>query len=333
MKGRWVWLVGAIVVVGVGLGLYLGGVFHGGESGLEAVSVRLDWLAQAQFAGVYVAADKGYFTDEKLAITINPGGVDLNPIRLVASGSDTFGMANADQVLVARSQGLPLVAVAALYQQNPVVFISLADSGIRKAADFAGHSVGVKIGTSPDILYQALMKKVGVDRTSIREIPVQFDMSTFFSGQVQVWPAYIINEAIIAKDQGFAVNIINPFDYGIYDYADVVFTTEEFLKEHPDTVRSFLKALLKGWKDSVADQSMAVQTLLRMNDGLEAGHETKMMAAVVPLVTAGIGARIGWMDAAKWQATYDMLNQQGLLEEPFAVASAYTLEHIQAIYK
>jgi ABC-type nitrate/sulfonate/bicarbonate transport system substrate-binding protein len=228
---------------------------------------------------------------------------------------------------------LPLVAVAALYQQNPVVFISLADSGIRKAADFAGHSVGVKIGTSPDILYQALMKKVGVDRTSIREIPVQFDMSTFFSGQVQVWPAYIINEAIIAKDQGFAVNIINPFDYGIYDYADVVFTTEEFLKEHPDTVRSFLKALLKGWKDSVADQSMAVQTLLRMNDGLEAGHETKMMAAVVPLVTAGIGARIGWMDAAKWQATYDMLNQQGLLEEPFAVASAYTLEHIQAIYK
>ena len=331
MKRGWIVLIFVVVIVGAGLAIYFGTRDRGPEE-LIQVSLRHDWLPQAQFAGSYVAQDKGYFEDAGLDMTVNPGGVDLNPIRLVASGSDTFGMANADQLLVARAQGLPLMAIAALFQQNPVVFITLADSGIETPQDFVGRTVGVKVGTSPDILYQSLMSSQGIDRSQIQEIPVQYDMANFFSGNVEVWPAYIINEAMIARNEGFEINVINPFDYGVFDYAGVIFTTEKYLEENREIVLAFLEALLQGWKDSINDPEMAVSTLIRMNDGLNERHETEMMQAVIELVIEGVGNRTGWMEEAKWESTYEMLDSQGLLEESFPVTDSFTLDLVEEIY-
>src|SRR4051812_48422610 len=78
----------------------------------DTISLRLSWLTQAQFAGSYVAKEKGYFKEENLDVSINPGSIDADPIRLVASGSDTFGIVNADQLVVARSKSVPIAAIA-----------------------------------------------------------------------------------------------------------------------------------------------------------------------------------------------------------------------------
>lgn len=325
-------IFGALAVVALLVWIFLTykPVSNGGP---DKVSVRLDWLPQAQFAGVYVAQEKGYFKEESLDVTINPGGVNFNPIQLVASGSDTFGMANADQILVARSKGLPLVGVAALFQQNPSVFIAKKTSGITKPQDFVGKRVGVKYGTSPDILYRAMMNKLKIDMSKIQEIPVQFDMSQFFTGQVDVWPGYIINEALVAKEKGEDINIINPFDYGVYDYADVIFVTDSLLKEKPDVVGRFVRAILKGWQYSVQHPEEAVDILMKRTDGLDKAHETGMMQAVIPLMTANVNNKLGWMEPKKWEETYGFMLEQKQIDKQFSVTDAYTMRFVEEIYK
>src|SRR5208283_4438774 len=90
----------------------------------EATSVRIQWLDQAQFAGLYVANAQGYFQAQKLSVSIEPGGPNVSPVLLVASGSNDFGVSPATDIIQARSNGVPVVAIATIFQKNPVVFFS-----------------------------------------------------------------------------------------------------------------------------------------------------------------------------------------------------------------
>src|SRR3984893_3459429 len=112
----------------------------------ESVTVRLKWLHQAQFAGFYVAKEKGFYKSAGLNVDIQPGGPDFPAIQMVNGGSEQFGVTGADQILIARSQGGPVVAIAVIFRRNPFVLFSLAKSGIQTPADYVGKNVGVKIG-------------------------------------------------------------------------------------------------------------------------------------------------------------------------------------------
>src|SRR6202140_5694408 len=110
----------------------------------ESVTVRLKWLNQAQFAGYYVAKDKGYYEAAGLDVSIQPGGSDFPAIQMVAGGNEQFGVTGADQILIARSKGVPVVALAVIYRESPFVLVALKKSGVKTPADFAGKTVGVK---------------------------------------------------------------------------------------------------------------------------------------------------------------------------------------------
>src|SRR6056297_729626 len=96
----------------------------------EQVSVRLKWFNQAQFAGFYVAKEKGFYEDAGLDVSIQPGGSDFPAIQMVAGGDEQFGVTSADQILTARSKGVPIVALAVLYRKSPFVLFALESSGI-----------------------------------------------------------------------------------------------------------------------------------------------------------------------------------------------------------
>src|SRR5580692_8376653 len=208
----------------------------------DSVTVRLKWLNQAQFAGYYVAKDKGYYEKAGLDVSIQPGGSDFPAIQMVAGGSEQFGVTGADQILIARSKGVPVVAVAVIYRRNPFVLFSLAKSAIKAPPDYVGKKIGVKIGGNEELIYRAVLAKAKIDKSQLTEIPVKFDLTPLLSGTVDVWPGYLINEVLAAKEKGFDVNIVTPSDYGIDLYADTLFTTERMLKEKPDVVKKFVAA-------------------------------------------------------------------------------------------
>jgi NitT/TauT family transport system substrate-binding protein len=213
----------------------------------EAVTVRLKWFNQAQFAGFYVAQQNGYYKAAGLDVNIQPGGPDFPAVQMVTGGSEQFGVTGADQILIARSKGVPVVALAVIYRRNPFVLFSLTKSGIKTPADFAGKTVGVKIGGNEELIYRAVLAKAGIDKAKLTEMPVKFDITPLLTGTVDVWPGYLINDVLAAKEKGFDVNVIYPADFGIDLYADTLFTTEKMLKEKPEVVRNFVAATLKGW--------------------------------------------------------------------------------------
>ena len=134
-----------------------------------AVSLRLPWIINAQFAGPFTALEKGYFKDEGLNVTINPGGFDINSITLVAAGEDTFGLHDMGSLLLARSEGIPLISAATFFQKHPGGAMALATSGIKTLQDFAGKTMGFQEG-GPWMLTKAMMRKNGVDPDSMKQI-------------------------------------------------------------------------------------------------------------------------------------------------------------------
>ena len=281
--------------------LALSSPFGCASRGPSKVSIRLKWLHQAQFAGFYYAKESGiYAADKSVNVTLQPGGVDSPAIQLVASGSDQFGVTGADQILIAREKGIPVVAVACIYRKTPFVLFSLASSGIRRMDDLKGKKVGVKLGGNEELTYRAMMQKAGIPSSAVTEIPVKFDISPLLTNQVQVWPGYAINEPITAEEKGFPVNLIWPDQYGVRLYADVLFTTEEMIRTHPETVSSIVRATVKGWEQALANKEQAVTYTLRYGNQLTREHETKMLNASEALIKPDANP-IGSMDPAVWR--------------------------------
>jgi NitT/TauT family transport system substrate-binding protein len=293
----------------------------------ESVTLRLKWLNQAQFAGYYVAKDKGYYEAAGLDVSIQPGGSDFPAIQMVAGGSEQFGVTGADQVLIARGKGVPVVAIAVIYRENPFVLFALKKSGITKANEFSGRNIGLKIGGSEELIYRSVLKSANVDKASLHEVPVKFDLSPLLTGQVDIWPGYVINEVIAAEEKGFEVSVIKPADYGVRMYADTLFTTERLLKEQPELVKKFVAATIHGWTDAVADPEAASRITVKFGNKLEYGHELAMMKASIPLIKAGSDP-IGVSRQADWEDLQTKLIDAGFQKTKVDVSSAFTNEEL-----
>ena len=213
----------------------------------DAASVRIQWLDQAQFAGLYVANAKGYFKAQKLSVSIEPGGPDVSPVLLVASGSNDFGVSPATDIIQARSNGVPVVAIATIFQKNPVVFFAQQSKNIKTPKDFVGHTVGLKYGMEIEYYYRVMMKYAGVDTSQVKEVPIKVDMPRFFSDEVDVWSGYSLNEPMAAEERNIPVQEIFCEDWGVPAVGDTIFTTERLIRDNPNKVAAFLRAAMQGW--------------------------------------------------------------------------------------
>src|SRR6204780_3287072 len=294
----------------------------------DAVTVRLKWFNQAQFAGFYVAQEKGFYKSAGLDVNIQPGGPDFPAVQMVAGGNEQFGVTGADQILIARSKGVPVVALAVIYRRNPFVMFSLQKSGIKTPADWIGKNVGVKIGGNEELIYRAVLAKSEIDKSKLTEMPVKFDITPLLTGTVDVWPGYLINEVLAAKEKGFEVSIVAPPDYGIDLYADTLFTTEKMLKEKPDVVRKFVAATLKGWSSAIAAPEEAAQITVKYGSKLTYDHEFAMMKASLPLLQPD-AKPVGPMDAANWSAAQKLLVDAGFQKAPVDIDKAFTVEFLK----
>lgn len=293
----------------------------------DQVAVRLKWFHQAQFAGFYVAQAQGLYRDANLDVDIQPGGPDFPAVQMVAGGSEDFGVTSADQILVARSKGVPVVALAVLYRKSPFVLFAKKGSGIAGPTDFAGRRIGVKVGGNEELVYRALLKQAGLGADDVHEIPVKFDLTPLLTGQVDLWPGYVINEVLAAREQGVDVDVIWPSDYGIDLYADTLFTTEKTLRERPELVGRFVRATLAGWAAALADPQQAARATLTFGNKLTYDHELAMLEASAPLLRPD-DQPLGSMQPERWQRLQALLLGGGFLKTPLELERAYTLQFV-----
>jgi NitT/TauT family transport system substrate-binding protein len=299
----------------------------------DEVTLQLFWYHQAEFAGFYVADQQGYYAEEGLEVTLlpRPGpGTDISAPLI--DGTAEFGVNTGAGLVAARSQGLPITAIATIHRRYPLVFMTLAGSGITRPHDFPGHTVRTLAPGGSAVAFRAMMTRLGLDPDSVQAIDIGYDLSPFLAGEVDIWPAYMTNEVLTARQQGYEVNLILPDDYGVHLYGDTLVTTDQLIQENPDLVLRFLRATLRGWQWAVENPAEAGPLALKYDPDLDADHQVAQMEAYVPLIHTGED-HVGWMRAEVWQGICDILAEQGLLAEPLDVDEVYTMEFLQEVYK
>lgn len=297
-----------------------------------STTLRLKWVFDPGFAGEMVASKAGYFHDAGVDVALKPGGFESDPIKLVASGSDTFGVAGADSFLLARAKGVPIIAFAAGYLETPVVFYVHAASGIHSPTDFPGKRIGYQAGQDTATVYEALIRKLGVDRAKIREVPVRFDFTPFLAHQLDVWPGYAATQSYILDHQHVPYRVLVPKDYGLSYLGTVYFCSKRFMTEHPDAVQSFVDGLLRGWEVTYSSYEVAIPLISaydpqNLSPDLIRFNLDKQKESVAPG-----GAQFCRYTVAGWKALEDSLLAEGLLARPVDLSEAMTMRFLDKHY-
>lgn len=324
MKGKNALL--ALVVVGlviVGI-LYIAGrnkppIEPGGNA---QVSVRMKWFFAGTMTGWFAGVEQGIFEKHGIDLTITPGGPDNSSVKLVAAGSDMFGVAGADEVLLARAKGVPIVAIGVLFKESPLCFIAKKERGITKPSDWAGKTVEVSFGSNAEVQFRALVAKYGV--RNIREVPYTFNLVPFIEGKVDASVAYVMDQVVTLERQGIELDIITAKEHGINPYGDVIITTETMLHEKPELVMSFMAAVVEAQQWAIANPDEAVHALVSAAGNLQPANEQAVWAATIPFLTVDGGVdAVGVMADQRWQETFDVMVKYGGLTPDLNLTAAY----------
>lgn len=301
---------------------------------LEKVSLFLKWSHQAQFAGYYYADKAGFYEKQKLKVKIHPGIINLSTyafINKIVRTPRAFGIASADQILVARAHHIPVVAIAAIYQQTPCVIASLKESNITKPIDLIGKKIGLLYGTDNELIYRAILNSVGIDRKQITEVPIQsFDAVQYLqTGSVDAIMAYSINEPLALREMGKSTNVILPAYFGINLYSDTLFTSENNLKYHPALVRKFVQASIQGWQAAIANREQALDYTIEYDQNLHREHEKAMLDASIQFIDPN-STKLGTMTPEMWKALDDLLYKQHFIKKPLNnIGEVFTNEFVE----
>ena len=232
----------------------------------DKVKLQLKWVPQAQFAGYFVALEKGYYKDENLDVTIVPGGPDIVSEQQVANGQADFGVDWVASFLAFRDKGLPLVDVAQIYQSSGLLLVSKKSANITKPEDLKGKNVGVWYGGN-EFEFLALMDKLKFDPDKDMTVIKQgFTMDPFLAGQMDAASAMTYNEYQIVLESGVKaedLNVINYTTEGVGMLEDNLFASEDMVKAKPDLVQRFVRASIKGWQGAIDDQPFAVTAVMK----------------------------------------------------------------------
>jgi NitT/TauT family transport system substrate-binding protein len=293
----------------------------------EAVSLQLQWVTQAQFAGYYVALDKGWYDEAGIDLTIHAGGPDLVSADLVAAGVHDFGTSLLADLMVAVKDGKPVVSIAQVQQTNGLLLLAHKSSGIEGPADFAGNRVGVWLG-GWEAQFNALMAREGLTAQDFTLVSQGFSMDPFLDGSLDVASAMIYNEYHVVLESGVPaedLNIIDYADYGLDFPGDVLFTSRRLAEESPELCMRMLRASLRGWEYAVEHPEEAVQIVLKYDEsGIQTeAHQRSMMEEIAKLVSLPLRP-IGFTDRDDVRRTIETLVSYGVLSQGIQPEEVFT---------
>lgn len=279
---------------------------------ITKVSLRQEWFPNANYAGELFAA---YETGKKygLDIKLEAGSDQIDPIKLVLSGQNDFGIVSADRILTANESGADLVVIGVANLNSPTCFISKAEKNIVKPSDFENHTVGILTGTNTELIYKILKNKSGLNNSKIKEVEIPFDLATFIAGQYDVRPAFVYDEPVSLELQGIKYNLIKPEDFGVDFLGTVYFTKRGTVEEKPEIVQAFVNALADGWKEAAQNPQKAINYLKQYDSSIDEKREIISLNKALPYFKDSSG-RFLTSDLAKWTAMVDSLKELQVLK-------------------
>jgi NitT/TauT family transport system substrate-binding protein len=333
MKHRRYWVVplAALVLVGAVWAAAGAGASTSKQSKAAAtkVTLQLKWVTQAQFAGYYAAAAKGYYKQAGLDVKIKVGGPDITPEQVVAGGQAEFGIDWLPSLLAFRDKGTKLINIAQVFSRSGMTQLTWKDSGINSIAKMKGKKVGNWLLGNEYELFAALVR-AGMDPAANKGVTIvkqPFDMNLFMSRQIDSASAMTYNElAQVLETKNpktgkltklSELNVIKMQDIGTGMLEDGIFTTEKWIndKSHQATAKKFLAASFKGWIYCRDHANDCTKIVLKQGPTLLGGHQKWQMNEINALTwPSKLG--IGIMDKAAYTRTAKIAKQFGAIKKP-----------------
>jgi len=293
---------------------------------LTPIKFQLKWVTQAQFAGYYAALNEGYYKDAGLDVTLLPGGPDIGPQQVVASGGAEMGTDWIGSLLSSRENGGDVVHIAQIYQRSGMREVTWKDSKITSFKDMKGKIVGVW-GFGNEVPVKASLVKNGIDPDNSDDVTIfnqPFDMNAFLNKEVDAAAAMTYNElAQVLEAKGedgkfplYTLDDLNVIDLNV-DGAplleDLIFANGTWLKDHEKEATAFLAASFKGWMFCRDNADKCVDYVLASGSTLGKGHQAWMMNEVNKLIWPSENG-IGQLDEAAWKSSVDILTTYKIIK-------------------
>jgi NitT/TauT family transport system substrate-binding protein len=335
-------LLGAGLGAGAGLGLLAAcgpGAASPGPQGTaapaQAASLRLSWIKNTEFAGFFVALDRGFYRDEGIDLTINGAAQNLSEVQAVASRADTIGLSGGASLMLARSQGLPVKAFGALFQKGPGCFLWLERAGISGIQDFKGKRLGIQQTARAST--EAMLTINGLKPEDVSLTTVGFDLQPLLTGQVDVLSGLVTNQVVLLEQQGEKVGYKPYSDLGFAFYWNTPFVLEETLRDKKSLLTAWLRASARGWDEALKNPEPAARLVVeKYGEGLDLTNQTLELLRETPLIRSALTAQKGlfWMDPAVWQSGAEiLLNRTKQLQQPLNAQDVYTMAILEQVGK
>jgi NitT/TauT family transport system substrate-binding protein len=299
------------------------------EPNVELTRVRLPmgFIADPQYAPFYVAAEKGYFAEGGFEVEFDYS-FETDGVQLVGNGDLPFAIVSGEQVIMARAQEIPVVYILEWFQDFPIAVISRADAGIEEPADLAGRSVGIPgfFGASY-VGYVGLLSANNLQESDVNTSEIGFSqVEAFLTNQVDAVVGYANNEPLQLAAQGEEINVIQVSDY-VDMVANGIITNETFMAENPNQVEAFVRAVLRGLADTLAEPDAAFEISKKYVEGLDDGRRNVLEASLELWEAETLGVT----DPASWEQTQEILLQINFIDGPLDnLEAAYTNRFVLA---
>uniref|UniRef100_UPI0040484195 ABC transporter substrate-binding protein n=1 Tax=Aliarcobacter sp. TaxID=2321116 RepID=UPI0040484195 len=210
------------------------------------LTLHLDWLNQFQFAGYYIAKEKGYYNEFGLDVDIKEFTVNYDIVNKVMSDKNSYGIGKSS-LIIEKFEGNDLVLLSAIFQNSPLVLISLKSSNIKTPKDLKNKKIMITNDAKNSASITSMIVSQGI---SIEDIEIQkhsFNLEDLITGKTDAMASYLSNEPYLLKKRDIEFNIINPKDYNFDFYEGILFTSKDEINNNPNRAENFTRASLKGW--------------------------------------------------------------------------------------
>lgn len=298
---------------------------------VREVTMQLGWIASNNQLGEIVAQAEGFYADEGLDLTIEPGGPSVDGVAMVASGQADIGqLSSSPSLMLAVSEGIPVKAFATGAQEHPYTFFSLPDTPLESPEDFAGLHVGTQ--ATGEILLDALLAANDMSRDDIADFTaVGADVTPLLTEQVDVWTGWLTNtQQLNQLPEGH--HQLRLWDAGVQLYALPYYARTELIENEPEVLEAFLRATAKGWQFAQDNFDIAIDHLLDAYPNLEREAEQEGAKVILDYVLTETALEDGWgaMDPDVWQAQLDLWDELGQFQgEKPALEDVVTLDLLE----
>jgi NitT/TauT family transport system substrate-binding protein len=319
-----------LLAVAVTAGLALGAVTAQAQTPL---TFQLNWVAGGANAGFAAAVAEGFYKEAGLDVTVIQGNGSGNTAQMVAAGRAQVAYADAVAVSQLIAKGAPMKIVSTIYQSNPNEVSALKKTGIKSISDLKGKKVGVPSGSSQTTMLPLFLKanKLTEAEVNLVNMPSTAMVPSLLQGQVDAILGSMDAYQIQLEAQGAELDNFRFADYGVPTVSTSIFASDAFIKEHPEVLRKFIAASLKGWSFALDNPAKAVKDLKQvfpeMNEKLAASE----LAAIPSLFCSGGAKYIGRAEDSQWVKTQELLSEVKLLPAGQDPKSYYTNDYLPPV--